>query len=290
MIRPVVSIIITCYNYGHFLAEAIESALQQTYQYKEVVLVDDGSTDNTREVALRYPGVKYIYQHNQGLSAARNTGIRSSKGQYLVFLDADDWLLPNALSIGVPYLRHHPQAAFVAGSHKRVYTDGQKEEDKPLSYAPNPYYRLLSLGNYIGMISAVMFTRWALSAFHFDTSLRNCEDYDLYLNLTRRYPIVQHQHSIAAYRIHRASMSADIDKMLIGVQKVLDRQRTNLRSPLEIEGYSRGMHCWITYYEGRSDYKLEAGPYRIISRLYSFLSVSPRKQSKHMQYAMSIPR
>ncbi|TGE06317.1 glycosyltransferase [Hymenobacter fodinae] len=258
MVRPVVSIIITCYNYGHFLADAIESALNQTYKYKEIVVVDDGSTDNTREVVATYPEVVYIYQHNQGLSAARNTGITRSRGRYLVFLDADDWLLSDALNIGVAFLRNHPQAAFVAGSHKRVYMDGSPEEVKKMPIAPNPYYWLLSLGNFIGMISTVMFTRWALSAFSFDTSLRNCEDYDLYLNLTRHYPILQHQLLVAAYRIHQASMSADTEKMLNGVQVVLDRQRQHIISPLEIEGYSRGMECWTTYYAGGDDFKLTA--------------------------------
>ena len=98
---PLVSVVIPCYNQAHFLGEAIESVLKQTYKHFEIVVVDDGSTDNTSEVARRYSGIRCIEQANQGLSAARNTGIRESKGEYLVFLDADDRLRPIALEAGL---------------------------------------------------------------------------------------------------------------------------------------------------------------------------------------------
>jgi cellulose synthase/poly-beta-1,6-N-acetylglucosamine synthase-like glycosyltransferase len=85
------SVIIPCYNQGHFLHEAIESALAQTYPHSEVLVLDVGSTDKTAEVAAAYSGVQYIRQKNSGVSAARNTGLKQSRGEYLVFLDADDW-------------------------------------------------------------------------------------------------------------------------------------------------------------------------------------------------------
>jgi glycosyltransferase involved in cell wall biosynthesis len=94
---PLVSIIIPAYNYAAFIAEAVNSALRQSHRNIEVVIiVDDGSTDNTAEVAQRLmqqdARVRYVYQANQGLSAARNTGIKNAKGEFLVFLDADDVL------------------------------------------------------------------------------------------------------------------------------------------------------------------------------------------------------
>jgi glycosyltransferase involved in cell wall biosynthesis len=96
--HQLVTVVIPCYNQAHFLGEAIESVLEQTYPHYEIVVVDDGATDNTSEVASRYPGkVRLIRQENRGLSGARNTGIRHSEGEYMVFLDADDRLLPEAL-------------------------------------------------------------------------------------------------------------------------------------------------------------------------------------------------
>ncbi len=87
---PLVSIIIPCFNYGRYLRDAIESVISQGYPHKEIIVVDDGSSDETKQIAEKYQDVKYVYQDNQGLSAARNTGIKNSRGDFLVFLDADD--------------------------------------------------------------------------------------------------------------------------------------------------------------------------------------------------------
>src|SRR5687768_491351 len=115
--RSLISVIIPCYNHSHYLSTAIESVLTQSHKAVEIVVVDDGSVDATKQVALSYPGVKYVYQSNQGLSAARNMGIRNSTGQYLVFLDADDWLYPQALQTNLHYLLQNPKAAFVSGAY-----------------------------------------------------------------------------------------------------------------------------------------------------------------------------
>jgi glycosyltransferase involved in cell wall biosynthesis/SAM-dependent methyltransferase len=257
--QPLVSIIIPCYNYGHFLAEALESVLYQAYPTKEIVVVDDGSTDDTQAVVARYPEVIYIYQPNQGLSAARNTGIQKSHGTYLVFLDADDWLFPDALAINVRYLRQHPQAAFTAGAHTLYYTTGEAPRTKPTIFSNDPYYSLLYRGNFVAMIATVMFARWVFNEITFDASLANCEDYDLFLKITRHYPIIQHNHQLAAYRMHSAAMSTASGAMLSGALKVLDRQKSHLRNPAEIEAYYRGVHLWNTYYAGGQDFKLSPG-------------------------------
>src|SRR6266446_9539630 len=102
-----VSVVIPCYNQAHFLGEAIDSALAQTYPHLEIVVVDDGSTDNIAAVVARYPGVRYFRQENQGLAAARNTGLRHSVGERLVFLDADDRLMPGAIEVGLACFRDH---------------------------------------------------------------------------------------------------------------------------------------------------------------------------------------
>lgn len=280
--HPLVSIIIPSYNYGHFLAEAIESVLQQAYPAKEIIVVDDGSTDNTAAVAARYPEARYVYQQNQGLSAARNTGIGQSQGTYLVFLDADDWLLPGALATNVEQLQLHPQAAFVAGAYTKVYENGQASEVKDAVIPAQPYNELLSRGNFIAMIAAVMFTSWALQQFAYDTSLTNCEDYDLYLAITRHYPIVQHNKQLAAYRIHTAAMSAIALPMLKGALKVLHRQRPHLRSPAEIEAYYRGIHFWNTYYAGKERFIFAPGSLPIFSKeMGLFLNDAPYTALKY---------
>lgn len=97
MDNPLVSIIIPVYNKGDYLEETLRSALQQTWPNKEIIVIDDGSTDNSLEIAFSTPGLKIIYQDRKGASAARNRGIREAKGQYIQFLDADDLLHPEKI-------------------------------------------------------------------------------------------------------------------------------------------------------------------------------------------------
>jgi glycosyltransferase involved in cell wall biosynthesis len=95
-----VSVVIPCYNQAHFLSEAIESVASQTYEPTETIVVDDGSTDDTSHVADVH-GVRCVRQENRGLAEARNTGLRASSGDMLLFLDADDLLAPDAIDAGV---------------------------------------------------------------------------------------------------------------------------------------------------------------------------------------------
>src|SRR5216110_321324 len=103
-IAPLVSVVITGYNHGRFIGRAIQSVLTQTYYNIQVVVIDDGSTDDTRNVAQAFAGVVYHHQSNAGLSAARNKGVKISRGEYLVFLDADDWLYPYAIATNLNLL------------------------------------------------------------------------------------------------------------------------------------------------------------------------------------------
>ncbi len=122
---PRVSVVIPCYNTGQYLAEAIQSVLDQTYRDWELIVVDDGSTDNTREIAYSFsdPRIRYVYQENRGLSAARNMGIHSSQGEFLQFLDADDLILPAKFEQQVKLLDAHPQYGLVY-SQSRYLQDG----------------------------------------------------------------------------------------------------------------------------------------------------------------------
>src|SRR5262249_60209669 len=119
-----VSIVIVCYNQARYLPEAIQSALAQTFGDIEVLVVDDRSTDDTRDVALSFSPVRYVHQGNQGLAVARNTGIRETTSPYLLFLDADDRLLPEAVQSGLECFQEHPESGFVFGAFRNIYDDG----------------------------------------------------------------------------------------------------------------------------------------------------------------------
>src|SRR4051812_42158850 len=110
---PLVSIIIPCYNQGVYLKDALTSCLTQTYPQLEIIVVDDGSTDNTREIAMMYPQVRYLYQDNHGPGSARNRGFQNSKGDLIQFLDADDLLLPTKIERCVEGFQQDSDAAVV---------------------------------------------------------------------------------------------------------------------------------------------------------------------------------
>ncbi len=247
---PAVSVVIPCYNHARFLGEAIESVLDQTRRDVEVVVVDDGSTDDTAAVAASHPGVVYVRQQNRGLAAARNTGIRASRGEHLVFLDADDRLLPNAIEAGLDCFARHPDAAFVSGDHRRVALDGTPIETPEVPRVQGDHYLALLQGNYIGMHATVMYRRDALArAGGFDSRLPACEDYDLYLRIARDLPVHQHEALVAEYRRHDGNMSCDLRLMLGTVLRVLRAQEPHVRTdPRRREARQAGLAIWKAYY------------------------------------------
>ncbi len=246
-VPPVVSVIIPCFNHGSYLPEAFKSVWQQNYPAVEIIVVDDGSTDNTREVTQSCPGVKYVYQPNAGLSAARNTGIKHSTGEYLIFLDADDWLYPASMETNLHYLLQDEKLAFVSGAHDKVFEDTGAVREETIEINADHYRHLLQ-GNYIGMHATVMYRRWVFDEYQYDTTLRRCEDYDLYLKIARKHAVMHHTRKIAAYRLHTTNMSGNIPAMLSTTLEVLKRQKANLRTGEEKQSYARGGRIWKEYY------------------------------------------
>ncbi len=119
-----VSVIIPVYNGERFLAAAIESAVAQDYRPVEVIVIDDGSDDGTAEVARSFPQARYLFQTNRGLSAARNAGIEAARGEIIAFLDADDVMLPNKLTVQAEYLRDRPDVGCVLCRQKILLEPG----------------------------------------------------------------------------------------------------------------------------------------------------------------------
>ncbi|WP_227990766.1 glycosyltransferase [Flavisolibacter ginsenosidimutans] len=242
------SVIITSYNHAHYLPQAISSAMQQDYANKEIIVVDDGSTDNTKEVVARFPDIKYVYQTNTGLSAARNTGIDHSTGEYLVFLDADDWFLENAFSKSVAALEANHDAAFAYGTHIKLNEKNEELPSKEKQDIAQKHYGHLLVHNFIAMHAAVFYRRWVFDKFRFDTNLKACEDYDLFLKITRNHPVVYHQHKVAAYRKHSENMSGNVSLMIETGLKVMQRQLPFLQNEEERKQSAKGMLFWKSYY------------------------------------------
>jgi glycosyltransferase involved in cell wall biosynthesis len=247
---PLVSVVIPCYNQGGFLGEAIESVLRQGHRRMEIIVVDDGSVDDSSQVAGRYPEVRLIRQENRGLSAARNTGLEASAGDYVVFLDADDLLLPCALEAGVNCLNDHPDCAFVYGRYRLITAEGFAMPSPPGRSVGEEHYLDMLRSNYIGMHATVMYRRAVFAAVgRFDTSRAACEDYDLYLRITRSYPILGHESVVAEYRQHGENMSSNPALMLKASLSVLGSQRRYVRGDREARrAYKAGIRNWQEYY------------------------------------------
>lgn len=276
--------IIPCYQQGHFLGEAIESVLAQTLPAHEIIVVDDGSTDNTAAIVASYSGVRYIFQENSGTATARNKGLNASTGAFLVFLDADDRLLGDALETGVTSLNAHPDCAFVFGRCRHLDHDGS-----PLTAIQPPYHES---DDYLAMLrvcpiwhpAAVVSRRSVFDVLKgFDTSLRACSDYDFYLRVTRSWTIHGHNELVSEYRQHRAARSANCPTMLNATTRILRSQLPLMEGNKQYEeACRRGIKNFQRYYYHNSIRQLRSflrtGSHRThaLSNLKLVLRIGPR--------------
>jgi len=242
-------VVIPCYNQARFLGEAIESVLAQSYPHFEIVVVDDGSRDGTSEVAARYPNVRCVRQPNLGLAAARNSGLRRSESEYVVFLDADDRLLPEALEAGLECFDVHPECAFVSGRFRFIAADGSLRKEYTPPHVKDHYLALLRR-NYIAMHATVMYRRAVFEVVGgFEDSLKACEDYDLYLRIARKLPICHHDRLVAEYRLHDANMRRNAGLMLKSALTVLRTQwKYAKEDKRHKEAYRAGVRFWQSWY------------------------------------------
>ncbi|MGH7298932.1 MAG: glycosyltransferase [Candidatus Rokuibacteriota bacterium] len=242
---PLVSVIIPCFNQARFLGEALASVARQTYSHHEVLVVDDGSTDDLEVVTRRAAGVRRVRQENQGTAVARNRGFRETRGRYVLFLDADDRLLPEALAIGVEALARHPACGLVYG-HVRLIGDDGADCRCPAqqAVADGPYRELLSR-NYVWTPGAALYPRAVLNEVgDFDPRAGGSADYDLNLRVARRWPIHCHGQVVLDYREHPASQSSDPTYMLRSAVSVRRRHRRLVgASPGDLAAIERGIRA-----------------------------------------------
>jgi glycosyltransferase involved in cell wall biosynthesis len=259
-----VTVIVPCYNGAAFLEETLRSALAQSHSPVEVLVVDDGSTDGSRKIAERFP-VRYIRQENRGLSHARNTGIRESRGNYLVFLDADDRLKPQAITRGLRALDLRPDCAMAVGDHVFIAADGSHLGNSGKRLDINHHFETLLKSNFIEMISTVLFRRSVLQEVRgFDTGLRVAEDYDLYLRIARLHPICIHTAIVAEYRKHGGNASLNSELMLITTLRVLKSQARYVKHNLgRLLAYCEGIRTWRRQYGRQLAAELARGHLRM---------------------------
>jgi glycosyltransferase involved in cell wall biosynthesis len=187
---PRVSVIIPTYNRAGIIAEAVDSVLAQDYKDFELIVVDDGSTDNTSEVMARYgDDVRVLFQENKGVSAARNRGITEASGKLIAFLDSDDLWLPQKLSTQVEFFSQRPDA-LICQTEEVWLRNGIRINPKHRHKKPSGMIFEPSLKLCLVSPSAVMIRRDLLDRTGgFDETLPACEDYDLWLRISCRFPV-----------------------------------------------------------------------------------------------------
>jgi glycosyltransferase involved in cell wall biosynthesis len=223
--RPLASVVIPTYNRSGLLREAVESALAQTYPNVEVIVVDDGSTDDTPEVMARYDGrVQYIRQPNRGVAAARNAGIRASRGEYLCFLDDDDLFLPRKIERQVHVLDRRPHLGLV---HCRYYrADGEGNYlDKPGLLPEGDVLGELVRWNFVWMGAPLVRRECLERVGLFDEHVPSVTaDWDMWLRIAMAgYPFGCAQEPLGVYRIYPGSMMSDVSGVERGAIAVLDK-------------------------------------------------------------------
>ncbi|MCB0193220.1 MAG: glycosyltransferase [Anaerolineae bacterium] len=214
---PKVSIITPNYNHAQYVGDAIRSVLAQDYQNFEMLIIDDGSTDNSREVVAQFTDdrIKYIWQENKGLSAARNTGINIAKGELIGLLDADDIYETDFLSTLVSILTTNPELdgitcgyQFVDHGNKPLY----QREARLIE--PSQFYEALISGNFL-VPESMLAHRYCYEAVGpYDETLRACEDWDIWLKMTHKFKIGSTDKILNRHRVLPGSMSSDPIRML----------------------------------------------------------------------------
>lgn len=219
-----VSAIIPAFNSAAFISEAIDSVRAQTSFVDDIIVIDDGSTDSTKQIAAGYPGIKLISQNHLGPAAARNTGIRQARSEVIAFLDSDDLWLPNKIEKQLSALASNPTAGFSFATLSTFHMSDAAKIPSEL-YLPHELrrwfeshtyregaafgdvYPLLLRTNCMQTSSVVARRDALIEVGMFDESLIHGEDHDLWLRLARRWPAVYLVDPIAEYRIHPSALS-----------------------------------------------------------------------------------
>jgi glycosyltransferase involved in cell wall biosynthesis len=244
--------VIPCYNHGRFLGEALASIGTPAVP-TEIVIVDDGCTDNTPDVVATFEtsnAFRYVRQENAGLATARNRGLHESRGQYVIFLDADDRLAPGAVELGAATLDEHPECAFVFGRCRMMDRDGTLLKTSTQPRIVRDHYRELLRRNYIWMPGTVMFRRDTLERIGgFNRAVNASADYEMYLHIARHHPVHDHGQVVAHYRKHDTNMRGNAARMLRETLAVMASQRPFLEGDeASLVAYEEGWRNWQEFY------------------------------------------
>lgn len=229
---PLFSVVVPTYNRAGFIAQTLNSVLHQEFTDYELIVVDDGSCDGTAEVLKDYcDSILYIRQHNQGPGAARNLGIKQSRGEYVAFLDSDDVWFPWTLSTFAQIIKDAARPSFIAGTLFPFEDDADFRDVKPTplatEYFPD-YFASSHRTRWCGSGHLVVLRQLLLQVEGFVNQNINCEDHDLVMRLGTAAGFVNVlSPSLIGYRQHKGAVTRDLEKTFQGGCFLLQRELTS---------------------------------------------------------------
>lgn len=240
---PAISVVVATFNRANLLPETIDSILAQTYQDFELIVVDDGSTDNTRAVLERYGSrVQYFYQLNGGAAAARNLGVRHARAPWIAFQDSDDLSMPIHLETLAGYVREHPNCgmAFANGGyvgggehrHETIIPTGKSRRLQADGVTLIDLFKKSLIRLQASIISKAAYE----SIGGMDESLQICHDLDLFFRLIVAYPVAYIDRVVFLYRTHRENISRDEELRLAENIKVIEKLLHDFPQALDLIG------------------------------------------------------
>jgi glycosyltransferase involved in cell wall biosynthesis len=286
MPAPTVSVVIPTYNSARYLEDAVDSVLAQSFKSLEVIVIDDGSNDDTGAVMGRYgASVRYISQHNQGVAAARNHGIEHSRGRYVAFLDADDIWLPHKIQRQLQALEERPECRLCYSEFAVASSDLAPLDVERLTPSGLALEDLLMRGNVIGSPSTVLSERSLLIEVGcFDIGLSQCADWDLWVRIAANTEILFLEECLVTYRKHSESMSNNIPLLERDSLRVLEKG-------FAMSGVPASLRSQIRKARARN-YMVVAGSYLHAGSYRDFLRCAARAVSldlRQLDYIAAYP-
>jgi glycosyltransferase involved in cell wall biosynthesis len=230
--KPHVSVIVPAFNPGAYLGAAVRSVLAQSFEDWEMVVIDDGSTEDISQQVPSDPRIHIRRQQNLGLARARNAGIHCSRGTWLAFLDADDLWLPTKLQRQIDLLEERPDVALCDTRFEMINEHGEVVGPGYQGYHKSYLDLLTGCGI---CVSTVIVRKTCVDEVGlFDVDVAGCEDYDMWLKISRKFELARVESCQAQYRIHPQNMSRNYAMMYKNFKRVLRKHQVLARSANDV--------------------------------------------------------
>lgn len=257
--QPVVSVIIPTYNRADLIFEAINSVLGQDYSALDLIVVDDGSTDNTAELLKPFVEsgqLRYFSQANSGQATARNLGLTQARGAFICFLDSDNLWEPGKLSAQVSYLEQHPDVDIVYGDVITIDAQGSETSRSNMARFSGQIFRQMLHDNCVSMNTTMTRRRWFDEMGGFDTSFRVADDYELWLRFSAKATYAYLPNYFARYRVFPNQISSDKERRFLSNERAIGKFL--MANPTLVTAAEKD-RLWSTFYARWSFYRSKAG-------------------------------